>query len=426
MANGLLDFDLNDPKTMGLLNIGLGILAGNTGRPGDLGQGVMGGLQNYQQMMQAQQRQKMLDQQQQQQNEEFGMKKEQFGFEKTKYQQEQDAIARAAAANPAMADMFRIDPKAAMKAAYPNANGADPYFTPIATEGGLGSFDNRTGKFVPLDINGKPLIKSTDSPLVRGAVKGAESQAAANWKPNTDIPGVVSTDAMVAAQASGMPTNNFSTPYPVTFGAPGTTATDAREGTNGEIPLRSPFNQRRGIPIQTPAEQAGAKKEAELLAEDRTKAVTGLNQAITQAEDTVRLVDELVGSEDGSIKRHPGFETAVGMSSKMDPRNYLAGTEATAFNTRLDQLNGKQFLQAFESLKGGGQITEVEGKKATDAIARMNTATTEKEFVTASRDFQKTIRGAVDRAKVKAGGSTTNASLPARSKADILKQYGVR
>jgi hypothetical protein len=76
MANGLLDFDLNDPKTMGLLNIGLGILAGNTGRPGDLGQGVMGGLQNYQQMMQAQQRQKMLEGQQAQQTQQFDWQKQ--------------------------------------------------------------------------------------------------------------------------------------------------------------------------------------------------------------------------------------------------------------------------------------------------------------------------------------------------------------
>jgi type II secretory pathway pseudopilin PulG len=82
--NGILNFDMNDPKTAGLLNLGLGILMGNTGRPGDLGQGLLGGMQNYQNMMAQQQRQKMLDQQQQ-------MQQEQFDMQKTEYQRKLDA-----------------------------------------------------------------------------------------------------------------------------------------------------------------------------------------------------------------------------------------------------------------------------------------------------------------------------------------------
>jgi hypothetical protein len=35
-------------------------------------------------------------------------------------------------------------------------------------------------------------------------------------------------------------------------------------------------------------------------------------------------------------------------------------------------LDGQAFLQAFESLKGGGQITEIEGQKATQAIGRLD------------------------------------------------------
>jgi hypothetical protein len=73
---GLLDsIDFNDPQTAGLLNLGLGILAGNTGRPGDMGQGLMSGLQNYQQQMAQQQRQKLIDQQQQMQATQFDWQK---------------------------------------------------------------------------------------------------------------------------------------------------------------------------------------------------------------------------------------------------------------------------------------------------------------------------------------------------------------
>lgn len=279
------------------------------------------------------------------------------------------------------------------------ANGADPYFTPIPTEQGLGKFDNRTGGFEIISgPNGQPIVKSTDSPTVRGAVKGAESRAAADYKPNTDIDGQILTDTQVTDMArGGLPTNNFNTPYPVTFGAPGTTATDIREGTGTEasVSVRNPSNPRGGISVPTAAEKAAEKKRAELVTEDRVKAQSGLGQVIAQGEETIKLVDDLL--------KHPGFGAAVGTSSVIDPRNYIPGTDAKDFNVRLDQLKGKQFLQAFETLKGGGQITEVEGRKATDAISRMNKAMSESEFKNAAKDFQDVIRAGMDRAKAKSG-----------------------
>jgi hypothetical protein len=91
---GLLDFDMNDPKTAGLLNIGLGILAGNTGRPGDLGQGLLGGMQNYQQMLAQQQRQKMLEQQQQMQNTQFEWTKADREREQAQRDKQQELMGR--------------------------------------------------------------------------------------------------------------------------------------------------------------------------------------------------------------------------------------------------------------------------------------------------------------------------------------------
>jgi hypothetical protein len=92
--NGILNFDMNDPKTAGLLNIGLGILAGNTGRPGDLGQGLLGGMQNYQQMMAQQQRQKLLEQQQQMQNTQFEWTKADREREQAQRDKQQELMGR--------------------------------------------------------------------------------------------------------------------------------------------------------------------------------------------------------------------------------------------------------------------------------------------------------------------------------------------
>jgi hypothetical protein len=109
------------------------------------------------------------------------------------------------------------------------------------------------------------------------------------------------------------------------------------------------------------------------------------------------LVDDLL--------KAPGMKQAVG-ASRMLGIQKIPGTPAKDFDVRLDQLKGQQFLQAFESLKGGGAITEIEGKKATDAIARMDAAGSEAEFTKAAREFQSVIRQGVARAKNAQGVQT--------------------
>jgi hypothetical protein len=108
------------------------------------------------------------------------------------------------------------------------------------------------------------------------------------------------------------------------------------------------------------------------------------------------LIDEL--------KAHPGFKTAVGKSSIFQMQK-IPGTSAYDFMNRLDQLKGSSFLQAFETLKGGGQITEVEGQKATQAINRMNNATSEEEFMTAADELKGVISSGVRNIQKKANPS---------------------
>lgn len=138
---------------------------------------------------------------------------------------------------------------------------------------------------------------------------------------------------------------------------------------------------------------AQAKEVGKTLGEERTKAALDAPRIIDNAETAMRHVDELLA--------HPGFSQAVGKSSILGVQK-IPGTDAYDFMSRLDQIKGGAFLEAFNSLKGGGQITEVEGKKATDAIARMNNATSEREFKAAADDFKNVIRVGVNRAKMKA------------------------
>jgi hypothetical protein len=160
---------------------------------------------------------------------------------------------------------------------------------------------------------------------------------------------------------------------------------------------------------------AGAKKGATVKAERNTTDQLDAPNVIAQGEETIKLVDDLLAS--------PGFKQAVG-KSRMLGVQLIPGTQAKDFDIRLAQLKGKQFLQAFESLKGGGQITEVEGKKATDAIARMDAAGSESEFINASREFQQVIRTGVERARRSAGGQPQQPASPrSPSIDDLLNQY---
>jgi hypothetical protein len=149
---------------------------------------------------------------------------------------------------------------------------------------------------------------------------------------------------------------------------------------------------------------AATKAGATTTAKSEAEATLEAPKVVAEADEAVRLVDDLL--------KAPGFKQAVGASRMLGVQK-IPGTAARDFDIRLEQLQGKQFLQAFESLKGGGQITEIEGKKATDAIARMNASGSEAEFIKAAREFQDVIRTGADRARKRL--PATNNATPQRT-----------
>lgn len=146
-------------------------------------------------------------------------------------------------------------------------------------------------------------------------------------------------------------------------------------------------------------ELAGGKAEARGFGSTTGRGVAEarleLPQTIATAEGSLAVLDQAIN--------HPGRKTATGASSRLDPRNYTPGTEAYNFNVLMDQIQGRTFLQAYQSLRGGGQITEIEGKKAEQAIARLNTAQSEEAFLKSLNDLKEVIQTGIERAKKKAG-----------------------
>lgn len=119
----------------------------------------------------------------------------------------------------------------------------------------------------------------------------------------------------------------------------------------------------------------------------------------------------MIAAIDG-ILSDPALDISTGIYS---PLQAVPGTPQKRFGARARQLEGQAFLQAFESLKGGGHITEIEGQKATQAIGRLDTAQSADDY----RDALGELRGILESGmKRKAGGQAAQPLPPLNSLSD--------
>lgn len=138
-----------------------------------------------------------------------------------------------------------------------------------------------------------------------------------------------------------------------------------------------------------PADAKQIEKEAKAQAD--AQKTTGF------AEQGIGVIDQLLAS--------PGLSTITGLTSKLP---IFPGTAQAKADALARQLEGQAFLQAFQSLKGGGAITNIEGDKATAAIARLQRNQSEKDY----RQALGELRGILAKAKERAQGGTPAATGP--------------
>jgi hypothetical protein len=169
---------------------------------------------------------------------------------------------------------------------------------------------------------------------------------------------------------------------------------------------------------------AEAKAAGEFLGKNKAAAAQALPAALENATQAIRLIDEMVGTaevrdKNGKVikaagKEHPGFSNYVGVGF---PTRFVEGSDAASFEIRQKQIEGKAFLEAFNTLRGGGAITEKEGEKGTLAIMRMNKATSEAEYKAAARELQEVLRTGVNTMRAKAGQPSGGGGTAPRSNA---------
>jgi hypothetical protein len=123
---------------------------------------------------------------------------------------------------------------------------------------------------------------------------------------------------------------------------------------------------------RSPEATSAAKIRGDAQATSQVSLPTDLNAVDSAITTATRLRD------------HPELNHRTGMWSVLPA---IPGTPGASFDAYKKQLLGQTFLDAYNTLRGGGQITEVEGRKATDAKVRMDAAQTPEDFKAALNDF---------------------------------------
>ncbi len=148
------------------------------------------------------------------------------------------------------------------------------------------------------------------------------------------------------------------------------------------------------------AREAAAGKEA---GEGMGKAKFSLPMAEYNAQKITTLLDKILSD--------PYLPNMTGPVSGRLPN--LSGASGRV-QGMLNQVQGKTFLQAYESLRGSGQITEIEGAKAEDSLQRLKTTQMgTSDYIDALREFRQDVADLVQVARMKASGNYTAPQQPA-------------
>lgn len=213
---------------------------------------------------------------------------------------------------------------------------------------GLATYDGRTGHEISFEPGRIPV---SQDPVNRGAIKAAEGEAAIN-------PAISKAGGIRQIEAN--------------------------------------------VDLATKPEIERATSRAGVEGKAAGEASVALPATESSSEVTLDLVDQLVA--------HPGMKDVVGLpDNPLALKGLMPGSAGADFKARLDQITGRTFMEIFPTLKGGGQITEIEGQKGQESINRMKSATSEKEFKLAAQDFKNEVMRLRDVVRKRAGaGSPVN------------------
>ena len=174
---------------------------------------------------------------------------------------------------------------------------------------------------------------------------------------------------------------------------------DARTGRTktGEFP---PGAGKVSLP-PTAAELAQKKAEAAATGKITAAAKSTLPSAINVQDRAFKLIDDLLTGNK--------YTAVTGLAARLP----TLLPKSQDIEAKIEMLNGVAFVNAFESIKGGGAITETEGRAATAALSRLkNLNQSDEGYKEALLDFRKELHSMVNVLRKKAGLETVPYTIP--------------
>lgn len=154
----------------------------------------------------------------------------------------------------------------------------------------------------------------------------------------------------------------------------------------------------------------GEAKFAEEQAKAQSDAAAALGKVEGQTQSGLRAIDDLLGDPEalGEIVGNKDELLSYGRIPDALAQYAIpalsAGTPAARGFAKWKTVKGSAFLQAFEELRGGGQITEAEGTKAELAKAALDRSQSLEDVQNALRDLRDVVQAGYRRAKARARG----------------------
>ena len=110
-----------------------------------------------------------------------------------------------------------------------------------------------------------------------------------------------------------------------------------------------------------------------------------------------------------SLRNDPNRTAGTGKSSVF---NQLPASPGYDYQNKVNQAKSGAFLSAIEQMRGMGALSNAEGQTATAAVTRMDTATSEEEFLQALSEYEAIIDQAIARAQSRMGDRTLKGPQP--------------
>ena len=236
--------------------------------------------------------------------------------------------------------------------------------TPLTSEAGMPQVEklnNAISRLDPTDPNYRQNITNLKNAIGKGTGTAININRADRWKMEADEEG-----------------------YLYQVNESGSKPVLDKNGKHMKRATASPFLQ---------SQISAGRKIGSVYGEDISKAYMDLPQAANHVFTAARELRDL--------PNHAAFSSAVGFTWRPKAK-LIDGTPEADFVAKVDQIMNGAFLDAFQALKGGGHITEIEGEKATRAKARLDTNLSEEGFKEAIQDYIEVIERGLEVQKQKA------------------------